>query len=313
MEFSFERDSARLKELVQRGVYLGTSSWKYPGWIGQVYKRDYSGPRSLVNKKRFETECLSEYAEIFPTVCLDEGYWRFPDPQRLERYAEQVPDDFKFAIKVTNEVTERRNRQGITNTGYLDPRLYTEHFFEPVKSGLGNKLGPIILEFSPFFFGSPYGQLDYSPLQFVKDLHGFLSAIPKDDSMISVEVRDPELLSFRRYFDCLEYHGIAHTLNEQTHMPEISEQLEVPGIFPAPFSVIRALVRPGVKHNEAVEEFEPYNRTQLDLPLMREGIAEAARQASSLRRGLYGYINNRTEGNAPNTIAGILDLLLPLN
>ena len=129
--------------------------------------------------------------------------------------------------------------------------------------------------------------------------------------MLAVEVRDPELLEFRRYFDCLEYHGIAHTLNEQTHMPEISEQLQVPGIFPTSFSVIRALVRPGVKHNDAVEEFEPYNRTQLDLPLMREGIAEAVRQASASRRGLYTYINNRTEGNAPNTIAGVLDLLFP--
>ncbi len=311
MEFSAERDGPRLQELAKQGVYLGTSSWKYPGWIGQVYKRDYSGPRSIVQKKRFETECLSEYAEIFPTVCLDEGYWRFPDPKRLERYAEQVPEDFRFAIKVTNEVTERRNRQGITNTGYLEPRLFTEHFFEPVKSALGNKLGPIIFEFSPFFFGRSFGQLDYSPLHFVKDLHGFLSAIPKQGAELAVEIRDPELLAFPRYFDCLEYHGVAHTLNEQTHMPEISEQLEVPGIFPASYSVIRALVRPGVSHNSAVEEFEPYNRTQLELPELRRGIAEAARQASAAHRGLYAYVNNRTEGNAPNTIAGILDLLFP--
>jgi uncharacterized protein YecE (DUF72 family) len=311
MEFSHERDTPRLKELAKRGIYLGTSSWKYEGWIGQVYNADYSGPRSKVQKKRFEAECLSEYASIFPTVCLDEGYWRFPERERLAKYAKQVPDDFKFAIKVTNAVVERRSHKGIPNEGYLDSRLYTEHFFEPTRSGFGEKLGPIILEFSPFFFGRSFGQLDYSPLQFVKDLHKFLSEIPKSDALLSVEVRDPELIEFPRYFDCLEHHGVAHVLNEQTHMPEIYEQLEVPGINPAPFSVIRALVRPGVSHNNAVEEFEPYNRTQLDLPKLREGIAEAARQASASRRGLYTYINNRTEGNAPNTIAGVLDLLFP--
>ena len=134
MEFSAERDVPRLKELAQKEIYLGTSSWKYPGWIGQVYKGDYSGPRSPVNKKRFETECLAEYAEIFPTVCLDEGYWKFPDPKRLSAYSEQVPDEFKFSIKVTKDITERRNRQGSMNPSYLDPRLYTEHFFEPTKS-----------------------------------------------------------------------------------------------------------------------------------------------------------------------------------
>ncbi len=306
-----ESTAPKLKELEKQGIYIGTSSWKYEGWIGQVYNADYSGPRSKVQKKRFESECLSEFADIFPTVCFDGGYWRFPEPKQLAKYAEQVPVDFRFAIKVTNSITERRDHRGVPNAGFLDSQLYREHFFEPTVSALGKKLGPIIIEFSPFFFGRPYGQLDYSPLQFVKDLHKFLSLIPKTDTMLSVEVRDPELLSFPRYFDCLEYHGVAHVLNEQTHMPELLEQLEIPGIFPASFSVIRALVRPGVKHNAAVEEFEPYNRTQLELPQLRQGIAEAVKQSTASNRGLYTYINNRTEGNAPNTIAGVLDLLFP--
>ena len=311
MEFSVERDTARLHELATKQIYLGTSSWKYEGWLGQVYKGDYSSPRAAVNKKRFETECLEEFGHIFPTVCFDGGYWRFPEQKQLEKYAGQLPDDFKMAIKVTNTITERRNRDGIANSGYLDARAYIEHFLEPTRNALGAKLGPIILEFSPFFFGRGFGQLDYNPLQFVKDLHKFLAAIPKEGTMLAVEIRDPELLAFPRYLDCLEYHGVAHTLNEQTWMPDISEQIDVPGVFTAPFTVIRALVRPGVKHNEAVEEFSPYNRTQLELPLMREGIAEAARRAMSSGRALYAYVNNRAEGNAPNTIAEVLELLFP--
>src|ERR1035441_9083136 len=101
MEFSPERERPKLKQLAKQGIYLGTSSWKYEGWIGQVYNADYSGPRSKVQKKRFEAECLLEYASIFSTVCLHEGYWRFPDPQRLTKYAEQVPDDFSCRITVT--------------------------------------------------------------------------------------------------------------------------------------------------------------------------------------------------------------------
>ncbi len=311
MDFSSERDPILLRRLAEKQIYLGTSSWKYDGWLGQIYNADYSGPRSAVNKKRFESECLQEFGRVFPTVCFDGGYWRFPDEKQLAHYAELVPDDFRFAIKVTNSITERRNREGIDNRGYFDVQAYTEHFFEPTRRAFGDKLGPIIFEFSPFFFNQSFGQRDYTPLQFVKDLHAFLSKIPKDAAKLAVEVRDPALLAFPRYLDCLEYHGVAHTLNEQTWMPEIAEQVEVPGVFTAPFTVIRALVRPGVKHNEAVEEFSPYTRTQLQLPLMREGIAEAARRAMQSGRGMYAYVNNRAEGNAPNTIASVLGLLFP--
>ncbi|MDP4199276.1 MAG: DUF72 domain-containing protein [Bacteroidota bacterium] len=311
MDFSAERHAPKLKALAEQGIYLGTSSWKYEGWIGQVYRADYSGARSSVSKKRFEAECLSEYASIFPTVCFDGGYWRFPEPKQLCSYAEQLPDDFKFAIKVTNTITERRNRDGRTNPDYLIAQLFVEQFLDPVRSSLGEKLGPIVFEFSPYFFGKPFGQIDYSPLGFVKDLHAFLNVIPKTDLKLAVEVRDPELLAFPRYLDCLEYHGVAHVLNEQTWMPEILEQIEVPGVFSAPFSVIRALVRPGTKHNEAVEEFAPYNRTQLALPRLREGLAQAVQQANASRRGLYAYVNNRTEGNAPNTLAAVLEILYP--
>jgi uncharacterized protein YecE (DUF72 family) len=306
MEFSAEQIAPKLRELAKQNIYLGTSSWKYPGWIGQVYKRDYSGPRSAVNKKRFETECLAEYAEIFPTVCLDEAYWRFPNPESLAKYAKLVPDDFKFALKVTKFITERRDYQGKWNADFLQPALYTQQFWEPVKQALGDKLGPIIFEFSPFFFDRSQ---DYSPLQFIKDYHAFFSSIPKQGAELAIEIRDPKLLTIPKYFEGLKYHKLAHTFNEQTWMPELKEQLQVPGVFSTEFSVFRALVRPDVKHNEAVEEFEPYDRTQLELPELREGIAELVKMILGMKRKLYGYVNNRTEGNAPNTISAVLAML----
>ncbi len=29
----------RLQPLAQESVFIGTSSWKYPGWFGQIYAR----------------------------------------------------------------------------------------------------------------------------------------------------------------------------------------------------------------------------------------------------------------------------------
>ncbi len=36
MPFDREAICARLAEIASADVYLGTSSWKYPGWLGQL-------------------------------------------------------------------------------------------------------------------------------------------------------------------------------------------------------------------------------------------------------------------------------------
>jgi uncharacterized protein YecE (DUF72 family) len=187
MQFSHERDIPRLKELAKKGVFIGTSSWKYEGWQGSLYRADYSGARSAINKARFEKECLIEHSQIFPTVCFDGAYYRFPERKLLELYQEQVAKGSTMAFKVSQDITLReikdfKTRQSSTNQSYLQPHVFQERFLKPVSEIMGEKLGPMIFEFSPFFFGRSHGQMDYSPLQFVKDLHVFLEALPKDAS-----------------------------------------------------------------------------------------------------------------------------------
>ena len=330
-EFSVDVHAPKLRALQERGVYLGTSSWIYEGWIGQVYRDGYLGKRGAFSKTRFRAECLAEHARVFPTVCFDGAYYRAPSEKQLRTYQEELRradgTSSVMAFKVSEAITLREDRAGVPNPGYLSPRLFTETVLSPIievmgasSSAAASALGPLILEFSPFFFGQPYGQRDYSPLAFVRDLHHFFAGLSSEGRAanaaggtaaikFAVEVRDPELLAFPKYLDCLEYHGVAHVLNEQTWMPEIAQQLEIPGIETAPFTVIRALVRPGVKHHDAVEEFEPYDRTQLVLPKLREALATSVRHALATNRQLYAYVNNRAEGNSPNTIASVLEMI----
>jgi hypothetical protein len=65
------RLAPKLRELAGRGVYLGGSSWKYEGWLGSIYSPDRYVTRGKFSRKKFETECLSDYAQTFPTVCGD--------------------------------------------------------------------------------------------------------------------------------------------------------------------------------------------------------------------------------------------------
>jgi hypothetical protein len=60
MTFDREQAKPRLAALAQAGVFLGTSSWKYPGWFGQLYERDRYVWRGRYAASRFERNCLAE-------------------------------------------------------------------------------------------------------------------------------------------------------------------------------------------------------------------------------------------------------------
>ena len=73
---------SKLQSAVQRlaasNIFIGTSSWKYPGWCGQIYDEQRYHYRGKFAETRFERDCLNEYAETFKTVCVDAAYYQFP-------------------------------------------------------------------------------------------------------------------------------------------------------------------------------------------------------------------------------------------
>jgi hypothetical protein len=59
-----EELAQRATDLAAQGVYVGTSSWKYPGCFGQIYNRDRYEYRGKFAQTRFNRDCLWEYAEV---------------------------------------------------------------------------------------------------------------------------------------------------------------------------------------------------------------------------------------------------------
>jgi hypothetical protein len=64
---AFDREQMRHKsaELAASGVFIGTLSWKYEGWLNQLYTPARYEYRGKVAKARFERDCLGGYAEVF--------------------------------------------------------------------------------------------------------------------------------------------------------------------------------------------------------------------------------------------------------
>ena len=132
---------------------LGTCSWKYDSWKGLLYDegRTYRA-----------FDYLPDYARHLGTVEIDQWFWslfpsgvRLPDPETAGRYAESVPDDFRFTVKAPNAIT-------LTHYYARQPRAYAEyagrpneHFldvdllnrFLDLLSPMHGKLGPVMFQF----------------------------------------------------------------------------------------------------------------------------------------------------------------------
>lgn len=294
--------ASRLRALAKQNIWIGTSSWKYEGWLDQIYTRDRYLARGKFSRKRFEAECLAEYAAIFPIVCGDFSFYQFPSPRYWRRLFDSAPPTLRFALKVPEEVTAEvfpkhpryGPRAGVTNPAYLNADALSTLFLEPLEP-YRDRIATLIFEF---------GARSAAPGQFVGRLAPFLAALPLA-FRYAVEVRNRAYLG-TPYFDCLRQNGAAHVFNAWTRMPALGEQMALPDAFTADFAVVRALLRQGRPYEQAVETFSPYRHATDKNPEGREALRSLIQRMREERRSAYIFVNNRFEGNAPETIEAVV-------
>jgi uncharacterized protein YecE (DUF72 family) len=297
----------KLARLAQQNVMIGTSSWKYEGWLGQIYTPERYSTGRRFSKKKFDETCLEEYAETFPVVCGDFTFYQFPGPEYWEKLFRPAPGKLRFAFKVPEEITARvlpaheryGARAGQRNEFFLNPDIFEREFLALLRPWK-NQVAALILEFGTLSKSS------YETVgEFSEDLDRFLAALP-GDFRYSVEVRNPEFLD-SRYFDCLRKYNVAHVFNGWSRMPELGVQMAMPEAYTADFTLARALLRRGRSYEQAVKTFQPYERVQEENPAGRRALRELIRRAREKGQPALIFVNNRFEGNAPQTIQAVLE------
>src|SRR5262245_38268719 len=91
-------------------LYVGTSGYSYKEWKGNFY------PKDLPDKKM-----LRAYGEQLGTVEINYTFRRMPTESLLEKWAGEVPADFKFVLKALEQIT---HRQRLKDPGELVARLF---------------------------------------------------------------------------------------------------------------------------------------------------------------------------------------------
>ncbi len=295
--------------LRKKRIYLGTSSWKYPGWKGLVYRREYK------SEKSFNETCLEEYAETFPTVGVDHTYYTWPTERQFEKYVSQTPETFRFGLKATENTTVFKfpthkrygKKAGLVNAEFLDADAFAQRFLKPLERFAG-RLAPIVLEFSQFYPGTIS-----SGTEFVERTGKFFTQLKSHGEFrFAIELRNANWLK-PPYFQMLEHHGVGHVFNSWTRMPSVLEQLELAKPYRLPFICGRLLLEPGVAYQEAVEAFAPYDRIHKTQDGVRKAAVMLISEAMNLGIEAYVYVNNRLEGCSPETLRAIVALLTERN
>lgn len=297
--------SAELQALGARlpsNVRLGTTTWTYDGWKGTVYHRSYRGAEPARR--------LEEYGRypLFRVVGIDSAFYEPPSEETLAAYAKALPPGFPCVSKVWDRITVRRFTRdrrwgklaGQVNPDFLNARLFKDAVLLPYARAFRDHAGCFVFEFQ-----AVHGRDLPDPLRWAEELDEFLGALPTD-FRYGVELRNAELVH-PMHGAVLERHGVAHVFNSWTAMPTIGQQLQLSWVFPARFTVARALLTPGRTYAEAVKAFAPYDRIREPNPEVRADLLRLIDEAIARRMEALVILGNRLEGNSPGTIRAITE------
>jgi uncharacterized protein YecE (DUF72 family) len=250
---------------------IGASSWSTPSWEGVFY------PQGLAPGR-----WISHYATEFDTVEIDATFYRVPDPKTVAQWRERTPPGFLFAAKVPQAITHEKMLEGCA--GEMTA-------FVRVMEGLGDRLGPLLLQFRYFRKAEMP-----DPGPFLDRLERFLPSLPAGPRY-AVEVRNRNLLT-GRLFDILSRHRVALAFIDHPWFARIDELMRRPEARTADFAYVRWL---GDRHG--IEKVTTtWDRLIVDRAREMGRWIPALRTLMAENRTVYGYFNNHYAGYAVGSI-----------
>ena len=249
-------------------IRLGTSAFTANGWSGAFYP---PGTRP--------SDYLTYYATKFDTVEIDSTFYRTPALTTVKGWYSKTPPGFVFAAKVPQIITHNKMLHD------CDAEM-TE--FLTVMDALGERLGPLLLQFGYFNRAAFVGVND-----FLARLIPFLKKLPKDHRF-AVEIRNKSWL-VPQFIEALRERGVALALIDQSWMPRPLQWFEKIDPVTADFTYVRLLG----DRKEIEKETKIWNKIIVD---RSSEVKEWAGILGRLTIPIYVYANNHYAGYGPATV-----------
>lgn len=239
---------------IDERLFLGSAGWSYDDWEGPFY------PEGTTSKGR-----LTHYAGQFRTVEIDSTFYGTPRRSTVAGWYERTPDDFFFAAKFPRSVTHEARLVNCAREAYD---------FVDVMTGLGEKLGPLLIQLPPSL-----------TIDALDDLARLLEGLP-DGLLYAVEVRHRSWL-VDDFADLLKRWGVATCLTCSGHLQRFWRAT-------SRIAYIRWL-----GEHDAIETFD---HVQIDRTDELEWWAPRIRHFIDQGGVVFGYVNNHYAGHSPATI-----------
>lgn len=243
-------------------VLLGTQGWRCGAWVGPFY------PHGTQTR-----QMLSLYARAFRTVEVDSSAYAVPAAPVVQEWKAQVPADFKFALRVPQEITHERRLQ--------DTDRVLRRFLDRI-SLLEDHTGPLLLQMPAGFRPSEAN---------VELLRPFLAGLPSGFQW-AVEFRHvgwmaPAMSELLRGF------GVALVLTESRWLPR--KMMPELALEPtAEFGYIRWEGSGG--------RFKDFSRPQAEREAEFTLWAQVVRTLLERVSVVYGYFSDHFQGHAPHSV-----------
>jgi uncharacterized protein YecE (DUF72 family) len=143
-------------------ISVGTAGWDYKDWKGTFY------PQKLDKRQNLEF-----YSKFFDVIEINSSFYNLPSNEMVNNWANRVPQNFRFIIKVWQEITH--------NLGDFDINTRVTKFFQRFEPLKGKILG-FLFQFPPRF--------KYSE-NHIEILMNLVNQLPKNtETLYSFELRD---------------------------------------------------------------------------------------------------------------------------
>jgi len=266
-------------------MFVGTSSWSSRDWCGTFY------PESIE-----PGDMIRVYSSRLHTVEIDATWHRMPGLKMVEAWKSRTPEGFIFSAKVPKVISHDK---------YMEDCKSELKEFLSVMSRLGEKLGPLILQF-PYIAKGKNPREYETGADFLKRLKGFVGLLPKDFKW-GVEIRNSKWIA-PPLLDTLRNNDISLVFIDYYTMNPLPKLTHIAGIYTAPFVYVRFLgnhksmdlaVKKARKEGSRKRDWESVilDRTEpmkLWIPPLKDLAAKKV--------PLYVYFNNHYAGYAPGSV-----------
>ena len=281
-------------------IRIGTCSWKYDSWKGLIYSENVGN------------NYLPEYSSHFNTVEIDQWFWSLfgedkivlPKSDVVKSYADAVPENFKFTIKIPNSITLTHFYQKDKSKPLQpNPYLFSQQLFDDfIKSlhPMHSKIGMLMFQFEYL-----NKQKMKSQGEFQEKFGEFINQVDHQIPL-AVEIRNPYYLN-KNYFDFLNQIDLSPVLLQGYYMNPIFDT------YQKHFSQINkpVVIRLHGPDRSGIEKKSKGLWDKILEPKDEElsRISKIIKDLDSKKLDVYVNVNNHYEGSAPRTIQKIVNQL----